>query len=198
MLTLYPENYAVSGHTLKENKRGDLGRIILEQGIVLKGTVLDAAATPLAGVTVNVRGYLKMPPKEDMDFMYLWAEIDSLTLALGGHGRKRRVRDGAAAARLLPGAAGRARSRPREGRDVPPIARAVRPAGPDPQGGRDAPAPGAPCTPARHRPCADARFQGQAGPRPYGPARGPRGYTGASTATCSGPLGAGPTRPARS
>jgi beta-lactamase regulating signal transducer with metallopeptidase domain/protocatechuate 3,4-dioxygenase beta subunit len=47
-----PKNYASSAHAVKDNKRGDLGKIGLEAGIVLRGKVLDAQGKPLPGVYV--------------------------------------------------------------------------------------------------------------------------------------------------
>jgi hypothetical protein len=51
---LLPESYAPSTHVLKEhNKRGDLGRFTLENGLTIKGRVLDTQSKPVAGVFVH-------------------------------------------------------------------------------------------------------------------------------------------------
>jgi beta-lactamase regulating signal transducer with metallopeptidase domain len=50
---ILPEKYAPTTHGLKEDKRGDLGTYTLQDGVVFKGTVLDAKGKPLAGVNVN-------------------------------------------------------------------------------------------------------------------------------------------------
>jgi protocatechuate 3,4-dioxygenase beta subunit len=47
-----PTKYAPSSHVVKDNKRGDLGKIGLEEGVVMRGKVLDAQGKPLSGVYV--------------------------------------------------------------------------------------------------------------------------------------------------
>jgi protocatechuate 3,4-dioxygenase beta subunit len=47
-----PTKYAPSAHAVKDGQRGDLGKIGLEEGIVLRGKVLDAQGKPLPGVYV--------------------------------------------------------------------------------------------------------------------------------------------------
>ena len=49
---LLPQDYAPSTHVIGE-KRGDLARFELEQGIALKGRVVDEQEKPVAGVWVN-------------------------------------------------------------------------------------------------------------------------------------------------
>ncbi len=48
-----PKKFAPSAHGVKDNKRGDLGKIGLEAGVVLRGKVLDAQGKPLPGVYVS-------------------------------------------------------------------------------------------------------------------------------------------------
>ncbi len=62
-LSFYPEKFAVSTRRVKENRRGDLGRIVLREGIAIKGRVIDADGTALAGVVVNAKGYVEPPPE---------------------------------------------------------------------------------------------------------------------------------------
>jgi beta-lactamase regulating signal transducer with metallopeptidase domain/uncharacterized GH25 family protein len=47
-----PKKYAPSAHAVKDGQRGDLGKIGLEEGVVLRGKVLDAQGKPLPGVYV--------------------------------------------------------------------------------------------------------------------------------------------------
>ena len=61
-LSFYPERYAVSVHPVKGDKRGDLGRFVLREGMASKGRVLDADGTPLPGVIVNMTGFVEPPP----------------------------------------------------------------------------------------------------------------------------------------
>jgi beta-lactamase regulating signal transducer with metallopeptidase domain/protocatechuate 3,4-dioxygenase beta subunit len=49
-----PETHAPSTHVIKDpTKRGDVGRFVMNPGIVLKGKVLDVQGKPLAGVFVE-------------------------------------------------------------------------------------------------------------------------------------------------
>ncbi|HMF11853.1 MAG TPA: carboxypeptidase-like regulatory domain-containing protein, partial [Gemmataceae bacterium] len=49
-----PETHAQSTHVIKDpTKRGDVGRFVMNPGIVLKGKVLDVQGKPLAGVFVE-------------------------------------------------------------------------------------------------------------------------------------------------
>ena len=49
-----PETHAQSTHVIKDpTKRGDMGRIVMNPGIVLKGKVVDVQGKPLAGVFVE-------------------------------------------------------------------------------------------------------------------------------------------------
>ncbi len=50
---LLPEDYALTAHVLGEGHRGDLGSLTLENGINLRGKVLDADRKPVAGVHVS-------------------------------------------------------------------------------------------------------------------------------------------------
>jgi beta-lactamase regulating signal transducer with metallopeptidase domain/protocatechuate 3,4-dioxygenase beta subunit len=51
---LLPEKYAPSTHVIKDyTRRGDMGRFTLEDGLVLRGKVLDVKGKPLAGVFVS-------------------------------------------------------------------------------------------------------------------------------------------------
>jgi hypothetical protein len=54
ILWLLPEKYAPSTHPVNE-RRGDLGLLGLQKGIVLKGKLVDVKGNPLAGVYVNAR-----------------------------------------------------------------------------------------------------------------------------------------------
>ncbi|HEX5272080.1 MAG TPA: M56 family metallopeptidase [Gemmataceae bacterium] len=49
-----PKNYAPSAHGVKDNKRGDVGKIGLEKGLVFRGKVLDAQGKPMSGVYVTM------------------------------------------------------------------------------------------------------------------------------------------------
>jgi beta-lactamase regulating signal transducer with metallopeptidase domain len=49
-----PEKYAPSTHVIKDpTKRGDMGRFVMDSGIVLKGTVVDSQGKPLSGLSVE-------------------------------------------------------------------------------------------------------------------------------------------------
>jgi hypothetical protein len=51
---LLPEKYAPSTHVIQDsNKRGDMGRFTLQQGLTIKGKVLDTQGKPQAGVYVH-------------------------------------------------------------------------------------------------------------------------------------------------
>ena len=50
---ILPKKYAPSTHVVKENKRGDLGKFAVQEGIVLRGKALDAQGKPLAGIFVH-------------------------------------------------------------------------------------------------------------------------------------------------
>jgi hypothetical protein len=50
---ILPKQYAPSTHIVKADKRGDMGRFGLQQGIVLRGKVADAQGKPMAGVYVH-------------------------------------------------------------------------------------------------------------------------------------------------
>jgi beta-lactamase regulating signal transducer with metallopeptidase domain len=50
---MLPEKYIPTTHVLKDNKRGDLGTFSLQEGINLRGKVLDANGKPVIGVNVN-------------------------------------------------------------------------------------------------------------------------------------------------
>ena len=47
-----PTKYAPSSHAVKDNKRGDFGKIGLQAGIVLSGKAVDTQGKPLAGMYV--------------------------------------------------------------------------------------------------------------------------------------------------
>jgi beta-lactamase regulating signal transducer with metallopeptidase domain/protocatechuate 3,4-dioxygenase beta subunit/Leucine-rich repeat (LRR) protein len=49
---LLPKEYAPSTHAIDE-KHGDVGRLKLEKGVIVKGRVMDVAGKPVAGVFVN-------------------------------------------------------------------------------------------------------------------------------------------------
>ncbi|NLE37285.1 MAG: hypothetical protein GX621_04595, partial [Pirellulaceae bacterium] len=49
---IIPKDYSPSTHVL-HSKRGDLGRFVLEKGLVLKGRVVDVSGTPVPNVSVN-------------------------------------------------------------------------------------------------------------------------------------------------
>ncbi len=48
-----PRDYVLSTHVLKNNKRGDLGTITLENGNTIQGKALDAQGKPVGGVYVR-------------------------------------------------------------------------------------------------------------------------------------------------
>ena len=48
-----PEKYVPSTHGVKEGKRGDLGVIGLQEGVYMRGKVLDTKGNPVAGINVN-------------------------------------------------------------------------------------------------------------------------------------------------
>jgi beta-lactamase regulating signal transducer with metallopeptidase domain len=48
-----PKKYAPSTHIVKDNHRGDVGKIALQNGIVLRGKALDAQGKPLPGLFVH-------------------------------------------------------------------------------------------------------------------------------------------------
>jgi beta-lactamase regulating signal transducer with metallopeptidase domain len=50
---ILPEAYVPSIHGVPLNKRGDLGSFTLEDGVRIKGKVLDTKGNPVAGVNVN-------------------------------------------------------------------------------------------------------------------------------------------------
>jgi beta-lactamase regulating signal transducer with metallopeptidase domain len=50
---ILPKKYAPSTHVLKENKRGDLGKFAVQDGIVLRGKAVDAQGKPLPGIFVH-------------------------------------------------------------------------------------------------------------------------------------------------
>jgi beta-lactamase regulating signal transducer with metallopeptidase domain/protocatechuate 3,4-dioxygenase beta subunit len=51
---LLPEKYAPSTHVIKDpTKRGDMGRFVMDPGIVLKGTVVDSQGKPMSGLFVE-------------------------------------------------------------------------------------------------------------------------------------------------
>jgi beta-lactamase regulating signal transducer with metallopeptidase domain/protocatechuate 3,4-dioxygenase beta subunit len=51
---ILPEKYAPSTHVIKDpTKRGDMGRFVMDPGIVLKGTVVDSQGKPLSGLFVE-------------------------------------------------------------------------------------------------------------------------------------------------
>jgi len=47
-----PTKYAPSTHAVKDNKRGDVGKIGLQEGLVLRGKAVDTQGKPLAGMYV--------------------------------------------------------------------------------------------------------------------------------------------------
>jgi uncharacterized GH25 family protein len=53
---IYPQGYAVQS-LLVGKRRGDLGKIVVQKGVRLKGRVLDAKGKPLAGIYVGARQY---------------------------------------------------------------------------------------------------------------------------------------------
>jgi len=78
-LRLVPEAYAVSVHQVKENRRGNIGRFVLRNGITLTGKVLDADRKPLAGVMVNAAGFPKQPKKDELLGDSSWDGIGSFS-----------------------------------------------------------------------------------------------------------------------
>jgi beta-lactamase regulating signal transducer with metallopeptidase domain/protocatechuate 3,4-dioxygenase beta subunit len=51
---LLPERFAPSTHVIKDpNKRGDMGRFVLEPGLIVRGKVLDTQGKPVPGVFVE-------------------------------------------------------------------------------------------------------------------------------------------------
>jgi beta-lactamase regulating signal transducer with metallopeptidase domain/protocatechuate 3,4-dioxygenase beta subunit len=51
---ILPEKYAPSTHVIKDpTKRGDMGRFVMDPGIILKGRVVDSQGKPLASVNVE-------------------------------------------------------------------------------------------------------------------------------------------------
>jgi hypothetical protein len=60
---LLPKEYAASAHVVGL-KRGDLGRIILEKGILLRGRVVDEQGRPVNGVWVEAKGGQNPPMTE--------------------------------------------------------------------------------------------------------------------------------------
>ncbi len=51
---LLPEKYAPSTHVIKDySQRGDLGRFTLQEGLIIKGKVLDVKGKAVAGVFVQ-------------------------------------------------------------------------------------------------------------------------------------------------
>ncbi len=55
-LELFPEKYAILVHTIKGNKRGDLGRFVLREGGAITGKVVDPDGQPMPKVTVKAAG----------------------------------------------------------------------------------------------------------------------------------------------
>ncbi|HBO46360.1 MAG TPA: hypothetical protein DD670_21020 [Planctomycetaceae bacterium] len=62
---IIPKDYAPSTHVL-HSKRGDLGRFVLEKGLVLKGRVVDVSGTPVPKVSVNAELH-GGPAKQEID-----------------------------------------------------------------------------------------------------------------------------------
>jgi beta-lactamase regulating signal transducer with metallopeptidase domain/protocatechuate 3,4-dioxygenase beta subunit len=60
---ILPEAYAPSAHAVMNDKRGDLGTFTLQDGIRMKGKVLDTKGKPVAGVNVNAE---KMDRSEEL------------------------------------------------------------------------------------------------------------------------------------
>jgi hypothetical protein len=50
---ILPKQYAPVLHVLKEDQRGDVGRLVLQEGIVLRGKAVDAKGKPVAGIYVH-------------------------------------------------------------------------------------------------------------------------------------------------
>jgi protocatechuate 3,4-dioxygenase beta subunit len=50
---ILPKQHAPALHVLKDNQRGDVGKFVLQEGIVLRGKVVDAKGKPLAGIYVH-------------------------------------------------------------------------------------------------------------------------------------------------
>lgn len=73
-LTLSPDRFAASVRKLDEGRRGDLGRFVLREGIVLKGKVVDAEGRPMAGVFVNAAGFAKEPAKDEILDEAAWGD----------------------------------------------------------------------------------------------------------------------------
>src|SRR5262249_54173465 len=48
-----PKKYAPSTHVVKDNQRGDVGKIALQDGLVLRGKAVDAQGKPLPGIFVH-------------------------------------------------------------------------------------------------------------------------------------------------
>ncbi len=78
-LKLLPESHAVSVHQVKDNRRGDIGRFVLRNGITLTGKVLDADGKPLAGVIVNAAGFPTQPKKDELFGDSGWDGIGSFS-----------------------------------------------------------------------------------------------------------------------
>jgi hypothetical protein len=63
---LLPEQYGPSLHAVETNRRGDLGRFVLREGVSIRGKVLDARARPLAGVIVNAERERHSSPEQEI------------------------------------------------------------------------------------------------------------------------------------
>jgi beta-lactamase regulating signal transducer with metallopeptidase domain/protocatechuate 3,4-dioxygenase beta subunit len=54
---IIPEDYAISTHGVRNDKRGELGTFTLHEGIRLRGVVLDTRGKPMPGVIVSADGH---------------------------------------------------------------------------------------------------------------------------------------------
>jgi hypothetical protein len=81
-----PEKFAPTLHALKDNKRGDLGTIVLEPGISLQGKLLDAEGKPLRGLYVNFRRERGQTPADELLGQLTVADAINRTAVSGANG----------------------------------------------------------------------------------------------------------------
>ena len=79
VLKVFPAAFAVAVRELKDNERGDIGRLELRKGTSLTGTVLDADGTPIAGVLVNATGFAREPRTDVTYDESYWDEVGSFS-----------------------------------------------------------------------------------------------------------------------
>lgn len=99
---LLPEQYGPSLHAVETNRRGDLGRFVLREGVSIRGKVLDARARPLAGVIVNAERERRSSPEQEILGQLMVADAIRRSATTDA----RHVPDGPSAARDLSGNAG--------------------------------------------------------------------------------------------